>query len=148
MLCVCQYVCHCELTTRLPPPVCMMLGTEVLFQPAMLGREVRGIPRTVFDAIHKTDCDIRDDLYANVVLSGGNTLFPAFAERLHEELVALAPTGAPIKVIALPGRKHSAWSGGSCLARPAKPSPSPETVPGLPHVPLYRVGTGPAFVPG
>ena len=94
----------------------MMLGTEVLFQPAMLGREGRGIPRNVFDAIHKTDRDIRDDLYANVVLSGGNTLFPGFAERLHKEIAALAPGCARIKVIAQPEREHSSWIGGSILA--------------------------------
>jgi actin-related protein len=33
---------------------------------------------------------MRDELWANVVLSGGNTLFPGLAERLQKELQPLA----------------------------------------------------------
>merc|ERR1712137_1344268 len=34
----------------------------------------------------------RKDLYGNVVLSGGSTMFPGIAERMNKELVALAPS--------------------------------------------------------
>ena len=34
----------------------------------------------------KCDVDIRKDLYGNIVLSGGNTLFPGFAERMQKKI--------------------------------------------------------------
>ena len=39
----------------------------------------------------KCDLDIRKDLYANVVLSGGTTMIPGLADRMQKEIVALAP---------------------------------------------------------
>ena len=45
----------------------------------------------VFETIMKCDVDTRRDLFANVVLSGGNTLFPGIAERLEKVITALAP---------------------------------------------------------
>ena len=64
----------------------------------------------------KCDIDIRKDLYSNIVLSGGNTMFPGYADRMHKEIVALAPVTMGIKVIAPPERKYSVWIGGSILA--------------------------------
>ena len=40
----------------------------------------------------KCDIDIRRDLYSNIVLSGGTTMFPGLLERLNKELINLAPT--------------------------------------------------------
>ena len=64
----------------------------------------------------KCDVDIRKELYANVVLSGGNTMFPGLADRVQKEVAALAPATMKIKVIAPPERKYSVWIGGSILA--------------------------------
>eukprot|EP00971_Amphidinium_carterae_P015198 300091-Amphidinium_carterae.2 len=68
----------------------------------------------------KCDVDIRKDLYANVVLSGGTTMFPGIGERMTKELTALAPSTMQINVVAPPERKYSVWIGGSvlsCLSR-------------------------------
>jgi actin len=70
----------------------------------------------LFDSIMKCDADVRRDLYANIVLSGGTTLFKGFAERFEKEIVRLAPATAKIKVIAPPDRKYAVWIGGSILA--------------------------------
>ena len=45
-------------------------GPEALFQPSFLGMH-----ESTYNSIMKCDIDIRKDLYANVVLSGGTTLF-------------------------------------------------------------------------
>ena len=63
----------------------------------------------------KCDKDIHKELYANTILSGGNTMFPGIAERMYKEMITLAPT-AKIKVTAPPERKHSVWIGGAILA--------------------------------
>ncbi|VAH05185.1 unnamed protein product [Triticum turgidum subsp. durum] len=62
------------------------------------------------------DVDIRKDLYGNIVLSGGSTMFPGIADRMSKEITALAPSSMKIKVVAPPERKYSVWIGGSILA--------------------------------
>jgi len=89
---------------------------EVLFQPNFIGMEAAGVHETTFNSIGKTDIDIRKDLYGNVVLSGGTTMFEGIAERLTKELTNLAPASMKIKVVAPPERKYSVWIGGSILA--------------------------------
>jgi len=89
---------------------------EVLFQPNFVGMESSGIHKLCFDSIMKCDVDIRRDLYKNIVMSGGTTMFTGIPERLEKEMKALAPQGMDIKIIAPPERKYSVWIGGSILA--------------------------------
>ena len=60
--------------------------------------------------------DIRKDLYANTVLSGGSTMFPGIADIMQKQIVALSPPAMKIKIIAPPERKYSVWIGGWILA--------------------------------
>jgi len=89
---------------------------EALFQPAFLGMESSGVHETTFNSIMKCDVDIRKDLYANIVLSGGTTMFPGIGDRMEKEVRNLAPPTMKVKVIAPPERKYSVWIGGSILA--------------------------------
>jgi actin-related protein len=89
---------------------------EALFQPAALGLEISGVHETTYQSIMKCDIDIRKDLYANIVLSGGTTMYPGIADRMQKEITALAPNTMKIKIIAPPERKYSVWIGGSILA--------------------------------
>jgi len=98
-----------EKTYELPGGNIISVGSEgfrcpaILFQPS-------------FQSIMKCDVDIRKDLYANVVLSGGTTMFAGIGERMTKELSALAPSTMKIKVVAPPERKYSVWIGGSILS--------------------------------
>ncbi|KAL1206915.1 putative actin-5 [Cardamine amara subsp. amara] len=89
---------------------------EVLFQPSLIGMETSGIHETTYNSIMKCDVDIRKDLYGNIVLSGGTTMFPGIADRMNKEINALAPASMKIKIVAPPERKYSVWIGGSILA--------------------------------
>ncbi|KAG7570129.1 Actin family [Arabidopsis thaliana x Arabidopsis arenosa] len=89
---------------------------EVLFQPSLIGMETCGIHETTYNSIMKCDVDIRKDLYGNIVLSGGTTMFPGIADRMNKEINALAPPSMKIKIVAPPERKYSVWVGGSILA--------------------------------
>jgi len=89
---------------------------EALFDPSMVGLESDGIHKLVFDSIMKCDVDIRKDLYANIVLSGGSTMYPGIQERMEKEIRTLAPPTMKIKVVAPPERKYSVWIGGSILS--------------------------------
>merc|ERR1712224_599254 len=102
-----------ERTYELPDGNIITLGNErfrcpeVLFQPSLIGKEASGIHDITFQSIMKCDVDIRRDLYANIVLSGGTTMFQGIGERMTKELTALAPSTMKIKVVAPPERKYS-----------------------------------------
>ncbi|XP_069499183.1 actin, cytoplasmic 3-like [Ambystoma mexicanum] len=89
---------------------------EALFQPSFLGMESRGIHETTYYSIMNCDVDIRKDLYANIVLSGGTTMYPGIADRMQKEITAQSPSTMKIKIIAPPERRYSVWIGGSILA--------------------------------
>jgi actin len=75
---------------------------EVLFNPKMIGKEYEGIHELTFKSIMKADVDVRKDLYQNIVMSGGTTMYQGIAERLLKEVSALAPTTMKIKVTLKP----------------------------------------------
>lgn len=56
------------------------------------------------------------DWWGNIVLSGGNTMFPGIEERLTKELIDMAQPSMKVKVIAASERKYYLWIGGSILA--------------------------------
>ncbi|XP_060198566.1 actin-66-like [Lycium barbarum] len=89
---------------------------EVLFQPSLVDKGPTGIHEKAYNSIMRCDVDIRKDLFANIVLSGGSTMFPVIAERMSKEITALAPSNTKIEVVAPPERKHNTWIGESIIA--------------------------------
>ena len=89
---------------------------EALFKPIVVGKEFDGIHELTYKSIMKCDVDVRKDLYGNVVMSGGTTMFDGIADRVNKELVGLAPSSMKIKVVAPAERKFSVWIGGSILS--------------------------------
>jgi len=89
---------------------------EVMFKPNLIGKESGGIHKLTYESIMKCDVDIRRDLYQNMVLSGGSTMFPNIDQRLNKEITAMAPASIKVKVVAPPERKYSVWIGGSILS--------------------------------
>lgn len=45
----------------------------------------------VVDSISMTDIDIRKDLFQNLILTGGNSCFKGFTERLQRQITEIAP---------------------------------------------------------
>ncbi|KAI8810503.1 actin-like protein [Cladochytrium replicatum] len=89
---------------------------EILFNPEIIGQEYPGVHQVVVDCINKADMDLRKNLYANIVLSGGSTLCKGFGDRLLHEVKKLAMKEMKIKIFVPPERKWSTWIGGSILA--------------------------------
>merc|ERR1711972_378854 len=89
---------------------------EVLFQPQFIGMESEGIHKLTFSSIQKCDVDIRRDLFGNIVMSGGSTMYPNIADRMKKEMTELAAESMSVKIVAPPERKYSVWIGGSILA--------------------------------
>ncbi|KAM7203400.1 Actin/actin-like protein [Naviculisporaceae sp. PSN 640] len=89
---------------------------EALFQPSLIGLESGGVHVTTFNSIMKCDPDVRPDLFGNIVMTGGSSMYPGITDRMQKELTALAPRSMKVKIIAPPERKYSCWIGGSILA--------------------------------
>ena len=56
----------------------------------------------------KCDAELQDEMYENILLAGGSTLFPYFPSRLQRELTLLAPANTTVSVIARPDRQDAA----------------------------------------
>uniref|UniRef100_A0A914H8B6 Actin n=1 Tax=Globodera rostochiensis TaxID=31243 RepID=A0A914H8B6_GLORO len=89
---------------------------EALFKPSLLGVKSAGAHEMIYNAIKKCGIEYHKELYANIVLSGGSTMYSGIAKRMKKEITALATSTMEVKVIAPPERKHSVWIGGSILA--------------------------------
>merc|ERR1719183_2051197 len=82
-----------EKTYELPDGNIITVGSErfrcpeTLFQPSFIGKEASGIHDLTFQSIMKCDVDIRKDLYANVVLSGGTTMFTGIHDLTFQSIM-------------------------------------------------------------
>ena len=84
---------------------------EILFNPTMVFQKTTGmevddpqaaqakpavkrtpIHKMVAEAISNCEPDHRFNLYNNIIVTGGNTMFPHFPDRLFSELATLAPS--------------------------------------------------------
>lgn len=90
---------------------------EVLFDPMISGRELPGIHKATYTCIVSCDIDLRRDLFKNIVLSGGTTMFPGIKERLESEIRSLAPQKVEVRVVASPSRRYLVWMGASIVAQ-------------------------------
>lgn len=57
--------------------------TEQMFQPSEPMQGFGGLHQMVVESISKSDIDIRRDLFQNVIVSGGNSLYKGFLDRLQ-----------------------------------------------------------------
>nr|QGN00896.1 ActL3 [Drosophila affinis] len=89
---------------------------EALFDPTLMDKAPVGLHQLLNGSILKCDEDIRQKMYENIMLSGGTTTLPYFADRLEQELAALAPSGTKIGIVAPADRQFSSWIGGSILS--------------------------------
>ena len=111
-----------EKTYTLPDGETLTIGAErfmapeLCFNPGAIGSEENPLDELIYRSIQNCDVDLRRDLYANIVLSGGSTMFPGLKERLHKELTELVPETMEVKIIAPPERRYSVWIGGSILS--------------------------------
>lgn len=93
----------------------MIRAPECLFKPKLLGIDIPGIHKEIDQTIMAAEPELRRELYDNITLTGGSTMFMGFRERLSNELGALTSSMNRVKIIAPPELKFSSWIGGSIL---------------------------------
>jgi len=119
----------CEKNYELPDGKKILIGSErfkaaeILFQPhladGLINKDVEGVHRLTFDSINQCEPGVRRDLFENIILSGGSTLFDGMGERMWQEIdnqVRKNGEKEDVKILASPERKFSVWLGGSILA--------------------------------
>jgi len=111
-----------ERSYKLPDGNVITLGverfhcTEPLFNPSLLGIKAPSFQEMLFNTIMKSGFAERRDNFKNIFISGGNSLFPGFLDRLQKELKNLLYNNFEIKITAPPNRIYSSWIGGSIFA--------------------------------
>mmetsp|Transcript_30967 Transcript_30967/g.100935 ORF Transcript_30967/g.100935 Transcript_30967/m.100935 type:complete len:425 (-) Transcript_30967:23-1297(-) len=93
---------------------------ELLINPSPLGSGANpSLGKMFATAVYQCEPEFRKDLYNGVVVTGGSSAFPGFAERVGRELPQHLPeVGVRLKVLAATPteRKVGPWLGGSILA--------------------------------
>jgi len=92
---------------------------ERMFNPIKDIEGFNGYHQMVNEAISKADLEIKKELYSNIFLCGGNTLFSGFAERFQKQISSSNKQLFKLKIITHPSnteRKFSTWIGGSILS--------------------------------
>ena len=87
---------------------------EILFAPTKESN-APSIQDIVLETIDKVDDNLTRNLYNNIYLSGGNTMFEGFQERLLREIEKKVPSDTKVQILAPLERKFSTWVGGSVL---------------------------------
>ena len=92
---------------------------ERIFDPIKEYPGFGGYHQMVNDAISKADLEIKKELYSNIFLCGGNTLFNGFPERFQKQISNTNKQLYKLKIITHPSnteRKFASWIGGSILS--------------------------------
>ncbi len=86
---------------------------EVLFQPTIAGLDQAGIIEIASTILTErlADSPRRDDVLKDIFLTGGNTLFEGFEERLRAELRAVLPADQTVQVRRAKDCILDAWRG-------------------------------------
>ncbi|XP_072114229.1 actin-like protein 7B [Mobula birostris] len=88
---------------------------EALFNPSLMGSKEPGIHSLAMHSLELCDSKLQCDMYSNIFLCGGSTMFEGFADRLQKEIIKMEKGMNPT-VHCIPDRKHSVWLGGSIMS--------------------------------
>uniref|UniRef100_A0A3Q2QWJ1 Actin-related protein 6 n=1 Tax=Fundulus heteroclitus TaxID=8078 RepID=A0A3Q2QWJ1_FUNHE len=89
---------------------------EMLFHPSDIGIQEMGIPEAIVHSVQSLPEEMQPHFYQNIVLTGGNSLFSGYRERLEAELRSLVPAHLPVSVFLPENPVCYSWEGGKLLA--------------------------------
>ena len=90
--------------------------SELLFSPSDISLHQPGIAELVTQSLSRLPEGLWPIMLANIIVVGGNSLFPNFMERLERELRALTPSECTIGLKRPVDPLKHLWQGGAFLA--------------------------------
>jgi len=97
----------------------IFLAPEVLFNPSLIGADIKPLPSLIIDSIMACDIDLRRELLRRIILCGGTSMMKGLPRRLMKELVdGLRERGvkATPRIVTPRLREIFVWIGASKLA--------------------------------
>lgn len=112
-----------EQVLKLPDGNIVVVGDEATSAPELMFKpelakspKTSGIHELLLESLMRCEEKYRSRLLSNIVLTGGNSLFPGLDKRLESELTALLPDNfgknVNVRVNAQNGRENFTWKGG------------------------------------
>jgi len=84
---------------------------EILYQPSIIGLEVTGLAEALEGVFRTLGAAKRDRASKNIVVVGGNSMYPNFCKRLLYHVRSICPTGLPVKVTHARSPVLGSWLG-------------------------------------
>jgi actin-related protein 6 len=91
---------------------------EIMFDPSLCASEYFGdaIHKMIYNTVLELTIKRNDNNCNNIVLSGGNALFPGMSSRVEKELKALCPSDWNFQISVNEKRGRAAFCGSSMFA--------------------------------
>ncbi|KAG6447249.1 actin-related protein 6 [Manduca sexta] len=90
---------------------------ELLFHPSDVGIQQMGITETIMHSLNACPEEHMESLLENIVLYGGNALFPGFRDRVYNDVRAAALDHYDVNVTVAENPITYAWEGGKMIFR-------------------------------
>lgn len=125
------YISDVKQKTATPLDQTLTLGNErfsvpeLLFNPSDAGIDQMGLPEAINLSFMRTHPLMCEHLCKNIILTGGNVLFPGFEERLKLDLRSELPTIYELGTYKPPNPISYAWHGGKLITA-AEPNSLPQ----------------------
>ena len=92
------------------------LAPEILFNPLLREYEYPGMHEMLSESINKTNYDLKLQLYASILLSGGNTNIKGMKERIYQEIKKIAPKNTKVRLHTPSNPEYCSWIGGNIIS--------------------------------
>ena len=93
-----------------------LLAPEILFNTEYMGKEYLSLSDIIMSSISKIEIQLRQKVYENILLSGGNTAIRGLKDKLTDEIKNKAYKNLKINLKTTPKPEYCCWLGGNIIS--------------------------------